>query len=601
MPPPDILHFLNTSDFMRRWVEVHPGMNRTRLLRWMGEQVGLSREQMWALIYGDGARIQADAVAQFARMFELDDERREYLRRLVYQESCDRQHLSEARLAVWEMHAAATGVPLDAIPALMEEEAVVGAGEALALALIPLLRETAGAHRTVELATRVRGGPSPAAVTAALDAEASGIRLGELSFRAVALPAPASANDWRSLCWHGLYGLARESLLSPPQGVRATWLLVGSADTAAMAEIERAEARLFKEVRRVLIQTAAQPVTRITALLSSALVLTPLSDDFDSPPHPAAVGETPRLPESEVAISQGEGEASSEPLLRARPCIYHHLSFLPFVRSVVSWRESQGLKASISWFAAELGVPRSTAHGLVSGRSPLLPRHVSDMAAALELDEDAAAYLEGVVRFQQATDLQDKARERLALIAFAAKKGVRTWEGESFRVAAHWAPWAILALADLEDFRPNPGWITRMLGGRLLPDDARSLVRALVDTGFLVPQDRGPPRPATPERRYCTEDDFDLRQCALFDSALRLLCTELRIPHRGRRMRGRLLALSDEALTRIVRAQREHSERVMAAARASDARASAGLSRLDRVVLLTTHHMPVISENLLRR
>ena len=95
MPAPDILQFLNTSDFMRRWVEVHPDLNRTRLLRWMGEQVGLSREQMLALIYGDGARIQTEAVALFARMFALDNERREYLRRLVYQESCDRQHLSD--------------------------------------------------------------------------------------------------------------------------------------------------------------------------------------------------------------------------------------------------------------------------------------------------------------------------------------------------------------------------------------------------------------------------------------------------------------------------------------------------------------------------
>ena len=140
------------------------------------------------------------------------------------------------------------------------------------------------------------------------------------------------------------------------------------------------------------------------------------------------------MPDANAAIIQGQGETSSVSSIGERPCIYHHLSFLPFIRSVVGWRSAARLPTSAAWFGRELGMSKSQAHAIMTGAAMLLPRHVSDVAAALELDEDAAVYLEGMVRFQQATDLQDKARERLALIAFAEKKGTRTWEVEYQRV-----------------------------------------------------------------------------------------------------------------------------------------------------------------------
>ena len=66
MPAPDILHFLHVQDFLRDWVASQPETSETELLRWMGERVELSREQVRNLIYEEGHIIQPDAIPRFA-------------------------------------------------------------------------------------------------------------------------------------------------------------------------------------------------------------------------------------------------------------------------------------------------------------------------------------------------------------------------------------------------------------------------------------------------------------------------------------------------------------------------------------------------------
>ena len=93
---------------------------------------------------------------------------------------------------------------------------------------------------------------------------------------------------------------------------------------------------------------------------------------------------------------------------------------------------------------------------------------------------------------------------------------------------------------------------------------------------------------------------MDLQRYARQESALRQLCTELRVPPTLRRLRGRVLALPDEALPGVQAALVDYRERVIDAARAADARARAGVTRLDTVLLFTTHHIPLISATHMR-
>lgn len=594
MPTPDILHFLHVTEFMRAWVATHAEMSETRLLRWMGEQVGLSREQMRNLIYEPGHVVQPKTMPAFARLFGLDDHRREYLRCLIRLQGADPEHEAEARLAVWEMHAAATGVPADAVAAILEHETDERASEAIVAASLPLLRAEAEAERQrpAHLAEMLLGGPDPATVSRAMEAVEAGLTLGAPRPRAVELPAPGGPDDWETLCWHGALGLARQALLRPAQGDRHVNVIIGSADARAARAIGRAKDRLRTSLRKICDESAERPVTHLKAVLVEQVVIATPSARIYRTRHPGRRADSAPLPRAESTIKVGKAEPSSKPTPPGRPCIYHHLRFGLFVREMVTWRKAHRKRASAVWFARELGVSRTYANSLTNGTARLPPERAQRMAAVLNLSSDEAAYLDGLARYEEATDPEERARQRLALIQFAAQRGVRTLEGESFRITAHWAAHAILALADLRDFSTNPGWITRALQGRIPWQDARDLVAALLTAGLLMPRASGPPKPTSNERWY-VDVERDLSAFACQDSTLRLLHAELRVPMPGEHFQGTLLALPEEALPRVHRVFADYLGAVRQVLRDADARAAAGQSELDRVILCSAQVFPL--------
>lgn len=595
MPSPDILESLHAVEFMRRWVAAHPEIRKSRLLRWMGSQVGLTLEQMRNLIYKEGHPIQPETIPGFCRIFGFDDQRREYFRRLVLMQLASPDQADSARLHAWAMHAAAIGVPADAVASMLERDADPWDGEAVALAALPLLRAHTGLEEPEALAGIIPGGPDPASVAAAIEAERSGLTLGAATLRSVELSAPGRADDWETLAWQGALDLARHHLRQPASRDRDLTVLLGSADPAAMAEIGRSQDRLQRALRRIVKDSALQPVQQISAVLVEQVTLAEVSAGVSGTAHPRSRKKTFVLPGPEP-WSKGENTATSnENHPPGRPCIYRYLRFEPFIRDMVSWRRAHRLGASASWFAAELGVSRTHANDLCNGRADLTLGRVGDMALVLGLDGEEAVYLEGLIRFQLARDLQDKARERMALIAFAAARGVRNPEGEEIRIAGHWGAHAILALADLLGFRANAGWITRMLGGRLPLQDAFELVRALLSTGMLVQPEAGQPRPSTRER---TRRDAkpSLTQFAYHDSVLRMLSSDLRVPQPGRRLQGQLLALPADAMPLVQAALDAHSDALVQALRGADVRFRSGQSAPDRVVLCAAQRFAVVPD-----
>ena len=260
------------------------------------------------------------------------------------------------------------------------------------------------------------------------------------------------------------------------------------------------------------------------------------------------------------------------------------MRFGPYIKEMVSWRKSHRMRATAAWFAKKLGVSLSYANSLTNGSSRLPLDRVAGMKAVLDLEPHEAVYLDGLARYEASTDPEERARGHLALIHYAAQRGVRTLDGESFRASAHWGADAILALADLPQFNINPGWITRVLGGRVPLQDAGSLTTALLNAGLLAPQEQGPPRPASRERHHA-DPEPDLAYFAVQDSVLRLLKGELRLPHGGRSFQGLLLALPEVAVPRVQRAFAAFWVEVASALRDADGRVAAGQSRPDRVLL----------------
>lgn len=375
-----------------------------------------------------------------------------------------------------------------------------------------------------------------------------------------------------------------------PARERDLFAMTGSLDAEAAPAVSRAHRRLFSAVREILRQSAEKPVARLTLLMSAELMLARSSGQADGTPCPPAVREAWRLREPKRTITASARDSSPCAHPPGQPCLLHHLSLAKYIQEWGRWRAARGRSASAGWFARGLDLSRSQAHALITGAAKLLPEHVPAMARLLELPAPELPYLEGLARHATATDAQDQARERLALIAYATQHGVQTLDGASFQVAAHWGSGAILALAELPSFQANAGWIVQKLGGRLTPLEAHTLLCALLETGHLVPQPEGPPRPATVER-VLDSPESRLGLIAVHDGQLRLLRGELALGGADLRLQGQLLAIPEEAMPRILRAVADSQEEIPWLE--AGERAQAGQSALDRVVLAATYLCPI--------
>ena len=205
MDGPDILKFVEFGSFARAWLATQPDGYTNPRLRAMGKQVGLSRAQMWNLFFHDD-KVQLDAVPAFARLFGLDDQRREHLRRLVVLQNATPEEAREARIDVWSSHAGAVGVSTSALQGLLERDPWDGADEAVAVALLPLLRAHAPHAGTPEAwSALIPGGPGPDAFAEAVNQVEAGLAFGEARGpRVWRAPAPGAHQDWETACWAGL-------------------------------------------------------------------------------------------------------------------------------------------------------------------------------------------------------------------------------------------------------------------------------------------------------------------------------------------------------------------------------------------------------------
>ncbi len=587
---PDILDYLTLRDFLRAWVAARPEEEKTPLLRWMGKQVGLSRAQMWNLVLGAQIEVQAELVQPLARMLGLDDLRREYLRRLVALQSAPLAEARAARLEVWEMYAARAGLSEEISALKADHEVEPGAGEALVVAALPLLEAHAGADTATRIGEVMPGGPDPATVELGLALARGGLRLGEARGpRVVALPGLCAPGSLETACHHGALNLLRDGLFRVPQRDREFLVVTATLDAVAASALERAQRRIFSAVREVARSTAERPVDRLWLLSTGALPLTNSSGRADGTPPPPEVLRATRLTQAPSTVIGVERFSSPCGHAPGQPCLLHHLRLAPYYQLWVPWRMGRTRPSSVGWFARELELSRAQAHAILTGAARLQPEYVPRLAQLLELPEQERPYLEGMARLSIARDPQDRARERLALTAYANRYGVRTADGAGFQIAAHWGSRAIRALADLEGFRTNPDWISLRLGGRLTRGEAWTLVQAMLKVGMLAPQPEGPPQLAEVERAWTAEEGdpqaADIAAIAAHDSWISLLRRELATGGARLGLQSWLLALPESALPRVQRAREAYREEVAEIVRAAHARRQEGTSRLDRALM----------------
>lgn len=582
LDPPDIYAFTSPAPYLEAWLVRQPSRSANAAADWLAKHAGCSRQHIWSLA-GGSRKVQPEHVPALARALGLDDEGREYLRRLVALQNASVRDARELRLSVWEIHAAHAGISAVELENLRSRESVPGAASCALLPLITLL-ETLGCDlRIRELERMLLASPGPGPVGDALARHGAGESVeASLYPRLLAIRGPADLDGADELTWHGLLDQGREHLLRVPAQERDFDAFTWSADAQATLEAGRALKRYDQGLRALTRDTAGQPVERLLLVCAQQVPLTDVLHvtrkrpgvETDSEPLPASAGSSRIEERSGDLPSQAEG----------RPCIYAFQSFASFARAWIAWRKGAGQQTSARFLERHFGLSRSVLNDLMRGASRLRDEQVPILAKGLDLDPQEAAYLEGLARHERAEDLDERVRTRHALLSFAARHGVRTLEGESFLVASHWGARAIHALSFLPGFRASPAWISLVLRGRLPWQDAARLFEAMRAVG-MAPGGVGRILEA-PEHR-------GLASYAYQRSLLRLLQGEVQIPTREQVLRAWVLALPEAALPRLIALQAAYKAEIRRCLEAGDARASSGESSPDRVLLIAGQLFPL--------
>lgn len=593
MPPelPDIFAFTSLQALLGAHFELRADGAKSTLAEWLGEVLACSPEQVFNLLAGI-RDFQSEQAATVARAMRLTEEGLEYLRRLVFYQNAEPDQLKEARLSIWEMHAAHRGIPAEEVAAIFSREHVHGATEGSLLPILAMLNSMGTTLDPREMAPLLVAPPEPARLRAACGLARKGTILGSwVSPRMLAVEAPGSLDALCTAAWHGHLDLTRECVQRVPVAERTAGTITWNVDRIAARAAERATTRVGRDLRTILAQTGESPITRLYFTGLAHVGLTePQHRDRPAVEIPASV-----LPVQREWSRAPLGSRFQRTSTDGRPCIYASLRFADFAQPWLQWQKGLGKPCSATILAKRMGVSRSLANNISNGTTDPLPRHVQGVIAAYGLNREEGAYVEGLARYALATDVADKARERRALLDFAASQGVRTAESELWRVSSYWGAQAVWALAFLPIFWANPAWIYFALRGRVPLDMSVELVDALLATGLWVKDPSGAVRPALDLVQLIPQDPevAGLAANSLHSSVIRMLQHELSSPLRDQHFHGWVLALPDAAVPRVQVLLEAFRKEIVSLLQAAQARASRGESVLDQLFLTNFDFFPV--------
>ncbi len=181
---------------------------------------------------------------------------------------------------------------------------------------------------------------------------------------------------------------------------------------------------------------------------------------------------------------------------------------------------------------------------IIKGTRNLSLKTIPKFAEGLKLGTKERKYFELMVLFNQTDDLQMKAKYFSEILAAKGSlKGLHDLEKEKFDFLSKWHVVAIYVLVDLADFKPDPAWIVKRLGGSVTLTQAKSALENLQKLGMLEPDlERG----FRQISGAVTVAD-DTRSIAVFNyhqSMIRLAAEAMRrIPANQREMNGATVAI----------------------------------------------------------
>jgi uncharacterized protein (TIGR02147 family) len=168
------------------------------------------------------------------------------------------------------------------------------------------------------------------------------------------------------------------------------------------------------------------------------------------------------------------------------PDIFAYLDHRAFLSDWFDARKAANPRFSHRLFArlAQQKSP-SLMLAVVRGKRNLTDTTTRAFAKAMKLDSEESSFFADLVRFDQATDSDERNRVWRRISASRRFRQARALDGEAFDYISHWYIVAARELAARGDFRDDPVWLSRQLRPTITLSEAKRALSTLKALGML--------------------------------------------------------------------------------------------------------------------
>jgi uncharacterized protein (TIGR02147 family) len=172
--------------------------------------------------------------------------------------------------------------------------------------------------------------------------------------------------------------------------------------------------------------------------------------------------------------------------------IFGYLNYREFLRDFYLSKKANQSGYSYRVFARQAGIG-SPSHlkMVIDGKRNLSLRSVPGYVRALGLGKREADYFEMLVKYAQASRMDDRARMLDELFALRPRRSATPLEQERYRFLSHWYFVAIYVLVAVDGFNEDPDWIVQRLRGRITRKQATDALISLEKLGLISRGEHG--------------------------------------------------------------------------------------------------------------
>ncbi|MBL6988949.1 MAG: DUF4423 domain-containing protein [Bacteriovoracaceae bacterium] len=169
-----------------------------------------------------------------------------------------------------------------------------------------------------------------------------------------------------------------------------------------------------------------------------------------------------------------------------QPSVYNYQDPGDFLRDVCEYKKRSQRYFSIRSWAKQMDLKGHTSLVFfLKGTRMIRPRHFDKIVSGLKLLDNEKAYLKYLIHLKNSKTIPESEYFELKLRALHPAKKFSYIDLDRFRVISDWSHMAILEMTNLDDFKPDPLWISKRLGGKLSASKVTEVLNRLLGMNLI--------------------------------------------------------------------------------------------------------------------